>query len=284
MVNNLYFPSISILMVLSLWGWNQSVNKSSDIKVHSLSDSTMVFVNGGTFLMGSNEGREHEHPVHKVTLSDYYISRYEVTVVEYLAFVEATNSHHPEWLEPGSKYNIHTGTYDNYKRSGDALTNPNHPITGVSWRDANAYCKWLSNKEELSYRLPTEAEWEFAARGGNANRGYLNPGSDTLDHVAWYRDNSGNHTHPIGQKAPNELGLYDMAGNVCEWVADLYGMYSAEAQTNPTGPNKGNGIIFRGGGFSNWEDQCTVSFRNDNSMMARLKGIGFRVARDVDEP
>ena len=240
--------------------------------------STLVLVEGGTYLMGSTNGRAHEMPVHKVTVSDFYISRYEVTVVDYLKFVTATKDHYPEWMEPGNKYNIKTGSYDNYRQMGDPLTDPNHPVVGVSWHDAKAYCVWLSQKDKMNYRLPTEAEWEFAARGGNESQGYLYAGSDSLDLVAWYEDNENEKTHPVGMKKSNELGLYDMSGNVCEWVADDYGAYIAVDQTDPINTSNYGAIIFRGGGFTNSDYQCTSSFRNDNSRMARIIGIGFRVA------
>ena len=240
----------------------------------------MVLVESGTFQMGSEEGLAHESPVHTVTLSDYYIGRYEVTVAEYMAFVKATGKHHPEWLAPNSRYNINTGFDDQYKRMGDALTGPNHPIVGISWHDAQAYCAWLSEQDGIIYRLPTEAEWEFAARGGNASAGFIHSGSNELEEVAWVKSNADMHPHPVGQKKANELGLHDMTGNVWEWCNDLYDNYSASDQVNPTGPTSGGVIVFRGGGFSSDPDRCSVSFRNDNSKVARLTGIGFRVAHD----
>ncbi|MEL7222626.1 MAG: formylglycine-generating enzyme family protein [Bacteroidota bacterium] len=240
----------------------------------------MVLVEGGTFQMGNEEGSSIEKPVHTVTLSDYYISRYEVTVAEYLAFVEATSSNHPEWLEPNSRYNIHTGFDDQYSRMewGEALTEPTHPIVGISWNDAVAYCAWLSEKEGKNYRLPTEAEWEFAAKGGNASNGYEYAGGNELEEVAWVKSNANESFHSVGQKKANELGLYDMNGNVWEWCHNIYEDYTADSQTNPQGPENGVVIVFRGGGYSSSESRCTPTTRNDNSKVARLKGIGFRIA------
>ena len=271
--------SLILFAILSLLGLRDFDHANHFSANTTYQESKMVRVEGGSFLMGSNEGREHEKPVHKVTVSDFYIGRYEVTVEDYLKFVKSTGKHHPEWLEPNGKYHIETGSDKSYRIMGDPLTNPNHPVVGVSWHDANAYCAWLSEKEEGLYRLPSEAEWEFAARGGNKSQGYLYAGSDSLDVVAWYEDNEDKKTHPVGQKEPNELGINDMSGNVCEWVADAYGEYSAEDQIDPLITSRYGAIIFRGGGFGNSDYQCTVSFRNDNSRMARLHGIGFRVAR-----
>lgn len=247
---------------------------------HSPQKTDMVLVEGGTFQMGSNDGTDIEKPVHTVTVSDFYIGRTEVTVGEYLEFVKATGKHQPEWLEPGSRYNIETGFDTQYKRMGDALTNPDQPIVGVSWYDAVAYCEWLSEKDGLQYRLPTEAEWEFAARGGNESAGHMFSGSNDLEEVAWVRSNSNEVTHPVGQKKANELGLHDMSGNVCEWCHDFYGEYPSSIQTDPKGPENGLFIVFRGGAYSSWPERCTVTFRKENPKMAQLKGIGFRLARN----
>ena len=270
----------SLLFISFVFAFRMSDNEKTSTYHEDTTQpkSTMMLVEGGTFLMGSNDGREHEKPVHKVTVSDFYISQYEVTVGDYLKFVTAAKDHYPEWMEPSNKYNIKTGSDKSYRQMGEPLTARNHPLVGVSWQDAKAYCVWLSKKDKMKYRLPTEAEWEFAARGGNESQGYLYSGSDSLDLVAWYKDNENERTHPVGKKISNELGLYDMSGNVCEWVADDYGAYTALAQTDPINTSDYGAIIFRGGGFRNSDYQCTTTFRNDNSRNARILGIGFRVA------
>ncbi len=255
----------------------------------------MVFVKGGTFQMGCPDEKDpdcggNEKPAHAVTLSDYSIGKTELTVAQYMAFVNETKSHYPEWQEVGSKYNVKTGTDNHYKTIGDALTAPNNPIVGISWNDAVAYCQWLSKKTGDNYRLPTEAEWEFAARGAKtynpkaqepaANFKYA--GSNNLDEVGWYSGNSDSKTHPVAQKKANELGLFDMSGNVWEWCADWYDekyyeQFRSSAARNPTGAASGLFRVLRGGSWSGYGTNCRVSDRNWD--LDRLNGIGFRVAR-----
>ena len=177
----------------------------------------MIKVEGGTFMMGSNEGFDNEKPVHEVSLDSFYMAKYPITIGQYLAFVNETQSHYPEWLETGSEYNIHTGTDDYYKKTGMSEKNTNHPVTGISWDDAQAFCKWIKEKTGQNFRLPTEAEWEYAARGGNLSKGFEYAGSNNIEEVAWYWVNSGDkilsgdwaesklkenncRTHPVGQK------------------------------------------------------------------------------------
>ena len=219
-------------------------------------------------------------PVHPVTLSDFEMGRTEVTVAQYMAFVNETKSHYPEWMEVGSKYNVKTGTDDHYKTIGDALTNPNHPIVGISWDDAVAYCNWLSTLSggQKRYRLPTEAEWEFAARGGTQSKGFRYAGTNDLTEAGWFSENSGSKTRPVGQKKANELGLYDMSGNVWEWCNDWYDTYPSGAQTNPKGPESGSYRVFRGGSWSLNAGLCRVSNRSNYSPGNRLDDLGFRLA------
>jgi len=245
----------------------------------------MVWVQGGTFRMGCTEEQgedcsDDENPPHDVELSDYRIGRTEVTVAQYMAFVEDTKTHYPEWLEPRSDYNINTGTDDHYKRLGSALQEPNHPIVGISWNDAVAFCDWLSKKTGTTYRLPTEAEWEYAARGGRkAGRQYKYAGSDDIGAVAWYDDNSGDKTQAVGRKKPNDLGLYDMSGNVWEWCADWYGDYedTGKPQVNPRGPEQGDYRVLRGGGWGGYARGCLVSHRDFGTPGYRGNFLGFRL-------
>lgn len=232
-------------------------------------------VAGGTFTMG--EGRQQ----HKVTLSDFEIGKYPVTVGEYLQFCDETESHYPEWLELGSEYNIETGTINYYSRAGISRKNTNRPITGISWFDAVAYCEWLSAKTGPNYRLPTEAEWEYAARGGNQSKGFKFAGSDNLDEVGWYEKNSNDQTHPVGLKKPNELGLYDMSGNVWEWCRDWYDEYPTEPQTNPQGPEFGSYRVLRGGSWHNYAILERVAARNLSTPSYRSNFIGFRLSRTL---
>ncbi|MGB0931988.1 MAG: formylglycine-generating enzyme family protein [Chitinophagales bacterium] len=211
----------------------------------------MVTVQGGTFQMGSNEGEDDKKPIHPVTLNSFQLSKYEVTIGQYLAFVNETKSQYPEWLEKGSKYHIHTGTDDYYKKRGMSESNTSYPITGVSWLNAKAFCDWLVKKTDKRFRLPTEAEWEFAARGGTKSRNYTYAGSNSIGEVAWYDSNSSEKTHPVGGKKSNELGLYDMSGNVWEWCADWYdeNYYSNSSSSNPREPTTGSRRVLRGGSW-----------------------------------
>ena len=195
-------------------------NTTSDI----IGDFDMVYVEGGTFTMGatSEQGSDaysDESPAHSVTVSDFYIGKYEVTQAQWRAVMGSNPS----------------------KFKGDNL-----PVEQVSWNDIQKFITKLNTMTGKTFRLPTEAEWEYAARGGNQSKGYKYSGSNTLDNVAWYY-NSGGKTHPVGQKQPNELGLYDMSGNVWEWCQDWYGSYSSSSQTNPTGPSSGSYRVLRGG-------------------------------------
>jgi formylglycine-generating enzyme required for sulfatase activity len=213
----------------------------------------MVYVAGGTFLMGRNNGANDEKPVHTVTLSSFYLSKYEVTVAEYRKFCQATNRQMPEAPSWGWQ--------------------DNHPIVNVSWEDAVAYCQWAGG------RLPTEAEWEYAARGGNKSHGYKYAGSNELDKVAWYDKNSGKQTHPVGEKLPNELGLYDMSGNVWEWCSDWYGAYAATTQTNHQGPPNGSSRCLRGGSWSHYAYSGEVLSRSFDGPVNRDLSSGFRLFR-----
>ncbi|MBR1769559.1 MAG: formylglycine-generating enzyme family protein, partial [Bacteroidales bacterium] len=205
----------------------------------------MIHIEGGTFLMGAQsedkngdnydaEAWDSESHVHKVTLRDYYIGETPVTQELWQAVMGKNPSHFK-----GAK----------------------NPVESVSWEDCQNFIRKLNLKTRLKFRLPTEAEWEFAARGGVKSKGYKYSGSDNIDEVAWYTGNSRNTTHPVKQKKPNELGVYDMTGNVEEWCQDRYGGYKEDLQTNPTGPDSGSRRVFRGGSWRNLASYCRLSFR-----------------------
>lgn len=260
--------------------------KTAQFEVIEWSENTpipqTVFVKGGSFQMGSNDGRANEQPIHTVTIKDFNIGKYEVTVKEYLAFCEATNSNYPEWLEVGNKYHVETGTDGYYKNKGYSRTgSDNLPIVGVSWNNAKAYCKWLSETTGQTYRLPTEAEWEYAARGGNQSNGYKYSGSNNIDEVAWYNDNSGSKTHPVGTKKANELGIYDMSGNVWEWCEDKWHDNYQNAPTDGSAwlQNGDNTRVLRGGSWGSLNNYCRVASRNDFNPSNRSYSGGFRVVR-----
>ncbi len=246
----------------------------------------MVPVQGGTFTMGCTEEQgedcfDSEKPPHLVTVSDYAIGQTEVTIAQYLIFCDETKTHYPEWLEAGSDYNIATGTDDSYKKAGMDRSNGTHPITGVSWEDGVAYCQWLSQKTGKKYRLPTEAEWEFAARGGNNTKKTKYAGSDAINAVAWYTANTNaSGTRRVATKKANELGIYDMSGNVYEWCADWYDAYKngGKPVLNPTGPEKGSYRVRRGGSWIYVAQLCRVSSRFYYAPGYRSLNIGFRLA------
>ena len=225
----------------------------------------MVGVQGGTFAMGctfeQSDCDNEESPLHQVSLSSYHISKYEITQAQWKAVMGTTI----EQQAAKARDSRMAGVGDNY------------PVYYVSWTEAKEFCDKLSEKTGKKYALPTEAQWEFAARGGNKSKGYKHSGSNTLDDVAWYYDNSNGTTHTIGAKTPNELGIYDMSGNVLEWCADWYGAYSSDAVTNPTGPYSGNGRVFRGGNWRYPDDVCRVSYRNGSGPGSRGYILGFRV-------
>ena len=217
----------------------------------------MVKVAGGTFQMGatSEQGSgfsDDERPVHQVTLSDYYIGETEVTQELWQA-VMGTN--------PSS------------------FTGSNQlPVEYIMWGECQEFIKKLNSLTGEQFRLPTEAEWEFAARGGTASKGYKYSGSDNIADVAWYSGNSSIKTHEVGTKVPNELGIYDMSGNVWEWCQDCYDSYDSAAQTNPTGPSNGWSRVMRGGGMSNPAEVCRVSRRWDSYPGNRNDNCGLRLA------
>ena len=196
----------------------------------------MIAVKGGTFQMGSDDGYEWEKPVHRVTLSDYYIGETEVAQELWIAVM-------------GSNPSYCTG-------------NKQCPVEMVSWNDCQTFISKLNQLTGETFRLPTEAQWEYAARGGNKSKGYTYSGSNVIDDVAWYDDNSGEMTYPVKTKVPNELGIYDMSGNVWEWCSDWYGSYSSAAQTDPTGPATGSHRVMRGGSWGSYASSCRVASRN----------------------
>jgi formylglycine-generating enzyme required for sulfatase activity len=153
----------------------------------------------------------------------------------------------------------------------------NCPVENVSWNDAQDFIRKLNQQTGKNYRLPTEAEWEFAARGGNKSKGYKYAGGNYRSNVAWYYDNSGGKTHAVGQKQANELGIYDMSGNVWEWCGDWYGDYSSSSQTNPKGPSYGSSRVLRGGGWDFDASDCRVSSRDDLAPGYRDYYDGFRL-------
>ena len=225
---------------------------------------TMVKVEGGTFQMGGTPEQigadDDEKPVHSVTLSDYYIGETEVTQELWAAVMETNPS----------------------SFTGKAQ----RPVEQVSWDDCQTFISNLNALTGENFRLPTEAQWEYAARGGNKSKGYLYSGSNTIDEVAWYGGNSNDNgiahpdygTHAVKTKSPNELGLYDMSGNVWEWCQDWYGWYSSAAVTNPQGPASGSYRVLRGSSWRSSATNCRVSLRRHERSSFFNFNFGVRLA------
>lgn len=265
----------------------------------------MVFVEGGPFKMGDNKGGgDRDEYAHQVTLNSYYISRFEITVEKYRQFVDETNyqtlAEATGWgaIWNGEKIAKEYGV--NWRMNA---SNPKYPVSLISFNDALSYCNWLSEKEGFEkcytiiddttvnynhqangYRLPTEAEWEFAARGGRKSKGYLYAGSNNPDEVAWTKDNVDFKLQNVGSKQSNELGLFDMSGNVSEWCWDYYGLeyYKSGEENNPIGPSEGKPRIMRGGGLYYPNRYNRVANRM-NATVDEKGGIdGFRIVRNVN--
>lgn len=215
----------------------------------------MIYVEGETFKMGSDNGCADEKPVHDVTLSDYFIGETVVTQ----ALWKAVMNNNPSGFK------------------GDNL-----PVENVSWEDCQEFIRKLNNRvqDQLKGRrfaFPTEAQWEFAARGGKKRKGYLYSGSNTIDDVAWYEGNSSEKTHPVKQKRANELGLYDMSGNVLEWCQNWYGSYPSSPQTDPVGPSSRSYRVIRGGSWSDLASGCLSAYRNVSAPDDCSNDLGLRL-------
>lgn len=244
-------------------GTNPQVSKGN-YSTKNLSDESIIVngvsflmkgVQGGVFTMGatSEQGSDvnyDEMPKHRVAVSSFHIGQTEVTQRLWQAIM-------------GNNPSSHKG--DNY------------PVEQVSWNDCQEFIKRLNFLTGKNFRLPTEAEWEYAARGGNKSKRYKYAGSNNIDDVAWYKGNSNQTTHTSGTKSPNELGLYDMTGNVYEWCQDKYGRYSSKTQTNPTGDKSSYYHVFRGGNWNSETNESRISIRDHNSPLTCASGIGFRL-------
>ncbi len=227
----------------------------------------MIYVEGGSFWMGctSEQGSdcgEDEYPLHRVNLASYYISECEITQEQWWNVMK--NSYYQQQRRQGAEFSV------NKLKS-------NYPVTDVSWEDAQAFCKELSAKTGRKYRLPTEAEWEYAARGGKNSKGRKYSGSSLVENVAWSTENSDEYVHPVGRKVPNELGLYDMSGNVWEWCADSYREYRRDAYSSNAESYIGENRVLRGGSWDDAVRYCRVSARYYDHQENRDSYTGFRV-------
>jgi formylglycine-generating enzyme len=251
----------------------------------------MIPILGGTFTMGGtseqgSDSLDSEKPTHMVTVGDYLLGRTPVTLAQFRKFIEATG-YKTDADKRGSSeiwgdvaWGTKKGVNWRCDTTGEVrpVTEDNHPVIHISWNDAVAYCTWLSKEMGQKFRLPTEAEWEFAARGGNNTQHYKYAGGNDLDQVGWYVGNTKNSgTRPVATKPPNELGLYDMSGNVLEWCAGWFGKYT-EGHTIPIGLLTSSlKRILRGGSWYNTAQCCRVSCRTYNYREYRSFNIGFRL-------
>ena len=255
----LTFLAVIVLVVFTKTndsGGGGIIGENHDMEV--LNSIEMVLVKSGAFVMGRSDGGEWNQR-HPVTLSDFYIGKTEVTQAQWVAVMGSNPS----------------------KFKGDDL-----PVENVTWQEVHIFINKLNELTGKNYRLPTEAEWEFAAGGGNKGNGFIYSGSNTLDEVAWYEQNSNMTTHSVGSKLPNSLGIYDMSGNVNEWCSDLYLTYPKEPQLDPKGgvnDHPENRHIIRGGGWKDTQYSCEITERTDGGdNQKHHEALGFRLAMDGD--
>ncbi len=246
--------------------WTDDMEISEEQKVVILDlIGNLVQVKGGSFMMGAQhtddhsdnydvEAQENENPVHQVTLSDYFIGQFEITQRQWRTIM----GYELVWQEQ-------------YGRGDD------YPAYNVSWAAANAFVDQLSAMTNLNFQLPSEAQWEYAARGGNKSQHYRYSGSDNVDMVAWHKDNSDGTLHPVGGKQANELRLYDMSGSLWEWCMDTYKPYSNTPQMNPIAES-GNKYVLRGGAWTYFPTYCRITCRDSFAGNAASISVGFRVA------
>lgn len=249
-----YFKASEVLSI-GVYGYGEEPGPNPDegetVTVNGVS-FRMIHVEGGTFQMGSTIGDDDEMPVHEVKVNSFSIGQTEVTQELWQAVMGSVPS--------------------NFK--GDKL-----PVERVSWNDCQNFISKLNQLTGKTFRLPTEAEWEYAARGGNKSNGYTYSGGNKLDDVAWYVSNSNYTTHEVATKAPNELGIYDMSGNVYEWCQDWYGedYYSKSVVDNPTGPTTSKSRVLRGGSWAEKDANCRVAYRYDYTPTDNYFFLGFRL-------
>ena len=258
---------LAIIAGLVYYFWPTSPPEDGDPKTETITvkgvSFKMVYVKGGTFNMGhtQEQGFENiinEKPVHQVTLSDFYIGQTEVTQALWIAVMSN---------------NMGNGTPKH-----SSTENLNRPVGSVSWEDCQRFVAKLNQLTGKNFRLPTEAEWEYAARGGKKSKGYKYAGSNNINEVAWCGLPDDIGPKNVATKSPNELGVYDMSGNVFEWVQDKYGSYSGIAQIDPTGCDSGSFGVYRGGAWNYDADFCRVSYRGFCLLLNMNKNLGLRLA------
>ena len=270
---------VSILLACYMYGPAQATDMNNG-------SSTFKSVPPGCFLMGNTFGDAYhiEMPMHEACINSFQISPYPVTRGEFERFVIETG------YRTEAEKNDGCYIYDSNSWRKDAAANwrspgfkqeDNHPVVCVSWNDAVSYAQWLTRKNGRNYRLPTEAEWEYAARSGGKPERFA--GGDDIDKVAWYSANSGDRTHTVAQKQPNGLGLYDMSGNVWQWTGDWYDRhyYRESPRNNPQGPTSGTKRVFRGGSWFYDQRAARTSYRDFSTPNFCSSYLVFRLASPV---
>ncbi|MBN2416225.1 SUMF1/EgtB/PvdO family nonheme iron enzyme [bacterium] len=262
---------LTIITALLLLACDRFSLNSEDIR-----SLEWVTVKGGSFLMGSLDLKTDEQPVHWVTLSTFRISRHEITNTRFCEFLNGVGAD-PVWIVGDTNYIDLSLTCCQLTWEDSMFSvmpgKEAYPAVGVTWDGARAWCRWAGG------RLPTEAEWEYAARGGRKSGHHVYAGSDSADLVAWHSGNSGGVTHPVGLKEANELGIYDMSGNAWEWVADWLGPYPDREAVDPGGPESGAFKVTRGGGCGVEAGHCHVAFRGA-SYPTHGRFLGFRCVKE----
>ncbi|MFC2139212.1 formylglycine-generating enzyme family protein [Bacteroidota bacterium] len=259
---------------------NEIENTGEVVTDIDTTENEMIFVEGGSFNMGNSRGEENAKPLHYVYLSSFYIDKYEVTNSEYVQFLNSNEFSDEEIAEIITVRDTAREYGTKIYKNGDTfVVEPgfeSFPVTNVSWQGAQSYARWAGK------RLPTEAEWEFAARGGVNRESFSHSGSDNIEGVAWYSENSDNKLKAVGLKAPNSLGIHDMSGNVWEWCFDYYDeeFYRSAKQNNPRGPAMGTERVIRGGSYTNTYEICDVTKRSRKQPSIKMYVLGFRCVKN----
>lgn len=265
--NTLYFWRVNAVNGSNLSTWSNSFSFTTGVDSVVQLNIAWIRIEGSSFSLGSESGDPDEKPMHTVSLNTYMISKYEITFEQYDVFCLSTGRSVP---------------------SDNGWGRGNRPVTNVDWNDANDYCKWVSEQTGKIVRLPTEAEWEFAAKGGKQSAGFLFSGSDSLNSVSWNFKNSVGQTHDVGTKKGNELEIFDMSGNVWEWCSDWYDktFYTVSGNENPVGPTNGTQKVIRGGSWASFTvpggegeivvNGCRTTDRGSSVPSGKGADFGFR--------
>lgn len=242
-----------------------------------------IRVPGGSFEMGGgpwdDQALADEKPAHEVILDRFWMARFPVTVAQYTPFAKECPEHRPIWFDPDHPDHPLASAPKVYRENPATICGPDYPVTGITWRDAEAFAKWLHDESHLKFRLPSEAQWEYAARSGGLPEKYA--GDLSVETIGWYKANSGGHSHPVGTKTANGLGLYDMCGNVAEWCLDLYRQdaYEMHEGANPVNQRGPGTCVVRGGSFRYGARDLRCGDRSHYVPDNREHDLGFRLVR-----